>query len=82
MQSRSLLLNQLAQIHFILEMIRWTGLAPWEFELSFPGSLASTFLAQVEVPPGGAAASMQPFLKQGLIIHLWLPVGKLVLVGA
>jgi len=25
-------------------MIRWTGLAPWEFELPFPGSLASTFL--------------------------------------
>jgi len=25
-------------------MIRWTGLAPWEFECSFPGSLISTFL--------------------------------------
>ena len=25
-------------------MIRWTGLAPWEFELPFPGSLTSTFL--------------------------------------
>ena len=25
-------------------MMRWTGLAPWEFEFLFPGSLASTFL--------------------------------------
>ena len=26
-------------------MIRWTGLAPWEFEFPFPGSLTSTFLS-------------------------------------
>ena len=25
-------------------LIRWTGLAPWEFEIPFPGSLSSTFL--------------------------------------
>ena len=25
-------------------MIRWTGLAPWELEFPFQGSLASTFL--------------------------------------
>ena len=25
-------------------MIRWTGLAPWEFEFLLPGSLTSTFL--------------------------------------
>ena len=30
--------------HFIIVMIRWTGLAPWEFEFHFPGSLTSTFL--------------------------------------
>ena len=24
--------NPLVRIHFIVEMIRWTGLAPWEFE--------------------------------------------------
>jgi len=24
--------NLLARIHFIIEMIWWTGLAPWEFE--------------------------------------------------
>jgi len=37
--------NLLVRIHFIIVMIRWTGLAPWEFEFPFPGSLTSTFLA-------------------------------------
>ena len=36
--------NLLVRIHFIIVMIRWTGLAPWEFELPFSGSLTSTFL--------------------------------------
>ena len=36
--------NPLVRIHFIIVMIRWTGLAPWEFEFPFPGSLTSTFL--------------------------------------
>jgi len=40
--------NLLVRIHFIIVMIRWTGLAPWEFEFPFPGSPTSTFL----VPPG------------------------------
>ena len=29
-------------VHFINEMTWWTGLAPWEFEISFSGSLTST----------------------------------------
>ena len=29
--------NLLVRIRFIIVMIRWTGLAPWEFELLFPG---------------------------------------------
>ena len=33
----------------IIVMIRWTGLAPWELEFPFPGSLTSTFVV------GGAA---------------------------
>ena len=37
--------NLLVRIHCIIVMIRWTGLAPWEFEFAFPGSLISTFLA-------------------------------------
>ena len=36
--------NPLVRIHFIIKMIWWTGLAPWEFEFSFPGSLTSTVL--------------------------------------
>jgi len=34
----------LVRIRFIIVMIRWTGLAPWEFKFPFPGSLTSTFL--------------------------------------
>ena len=36
--------NLLVRIHSIVVMIRWTGLALWAFEFSFPGSLTSTFL--------------------------------------
>jgi len=36
--------NLPVRIHFIIAMIRWTGLVPWEFEFPFPGSLTSTFL--------------------------------------
>ena len=28
--------NLLVRIHFIIVIIRWTGLAPWEFEFPFP----------------------------------------------
>jgi len=35
--------NLLVRIHFIIVMIRWTGVAPREFEFPFPGSLTSTF---------------------------------------
>ena len=41
--------NLLVRIHFIIVMIRWTGLAPWEFEIPFPGSLKSTFLVQADM---------------------------------
>ena len=34
----------LVRIHSFIVMIRWTGLAPWKFELPFSGSLPSTFL--------------------------------------
>jgi len=36
--------NLLVRIHYIIVIIKWTGLAPWEFEFPFPGSLTSTFL--------------------------------------
>jgi len=41
----SLIDNLLLRIHFSIVMIRWTGLAPWEFESPFPGSLTSTLLS-------------------------------------
>ena len=34
------------RIHVIIVTIRWTGLAPWEFEFPFPGSFTSTFLSR------------------------------------
>ena len=40
--------NLLVRIHLIIVMIRWTGLAPWEFEFPFPGNLTSTFLVPQE----------------------------------
>ena len=43
--------NLLIRIHFIIIMIRWTGLAPWEFEFPFTGSLTSTFLSHKNAPP-------------------------------
>ena len=39
--------NLLVRIHFVIVMISWTGLAPWEFAFPFPGRLTSTFLHQV-----------------------------------
>ena len=35
--------NLLVQIHLIIVMIRWMGLALWEFEFPFPGSLTPTY---------------------------------------
>jgi hypothetical protein len=43
--------NLLVRIHFIIGMMRWTGLAPWEFEFPFPGSFTSTFLVQHQPLP-------------------------------
>ena len=48
--------NLLVRIHFIIVMIRWTGLAPWEFEFPFPGSLTSTFLETLTPSPATTAA--------------------------
>jgi len=37
--------NLMVRINFIV-VIRWTGLAPWEFEFPFLDSLTSTFLSK------------------------------------
>ena len=34
--------NLLVRIHFIIVMIRWTGLAPWEFDMGVPRPGASS----------------------------------------
>ena len=46
MQKEYFFNNLLVRVHFIIVMIRWTSLAPWELEFPFPGSLTSTFLAE------------------------------------
>jgi hypothetical protein len=38
--------NLMVRGHLIIVIIRWTGLAPSESELPFPGSLTSSFLVQ------------------------------------
>jgi len=50
-------LQVLVRIRFIIEMIWWIGLAPWEFEFPFPGSLISTL--QVTLNPKPSALSPQ-----------------------
>jgi hypothetical protein len=45
--------NLLFQIHLIIVIIGWTGLAPWEFELLFPGSLTSTVMYEELLLPSG-----------------------------
>jgi len=45
----------------IIVMIKWTGLAPWEFEFPFPGSLTSTFLVMC-----GCTHSGRVGIHQGL----------------
>ena len=39
--------NLLVQIHFIIVMIRWIGLAPWEFELPVDGLERMLFIKSV-----------------------------------
>ena len=61
--------NLLVRIHFIIVMIRWTGLAPWEFEFSFPGSLTSNILTinaqrRLLQAPGGVRGSGVKKLSQ------------------
>ena len=41
--------NIFVRIHFIIVMMRWTGLALWEFHVPFPSSLTSTFLEEGRV---------------------------------
>ena len=41
--------NLLFRNHFVIVMIRWASLAPWEFESPFPGSLISIDLLRTSM---------------------------------
>jgi len=61
----NLLVRIQCSIHYTIVMIKWTGLAPWEFDFPFPGSLTSTFLhvpqdEQSRIPPGSAPCPPDP----------------------
>ena len=63
--------NLLVQIHFVFEMIWWTGLSPWEFDFLFLGSLISTLLVSPDPAcvrttghlPGDLGRSQQRFSR-------------------
>ena len=57
--------NLLVRVPCIIVMIRWTGLAPWEFGFPFPGSRVSTFLGLV--PPVHFAP---PLLLAAVVLNL------------
>ena len=48
-EKESSLDNLLVRVYFIIVMIRWTGLAPWEFGFPSSGRLRSTFLVVGQV---------------------------------
>ena len=56
--------NLLVRIHFITVMIRWTSLAPWVFEFTFPGR--STFLGLNTTPQ---SRTKSPFFNRLNLNH-------------
>jgi len=75
--------NLLVRIHFIIAMIRWTGLAPWGFEFPFPGSLTSTFLVRCKDEGCGPRTPNVNWIIQGYLAHKKLPsdAGDNILLG-
>ena len=67
-------------------MIWWTGLAPWEFEFPFPGSLISAFLGlgYLAVSKGQSTWGQRPVWvghRPGQA-RLWMGVGAIVAFGS
>jgi len=54
------IVNLLVRIHFIIVMIRWTGLAPWEFYFPFPE-------AHREAVPGRGARPLHRHLQTRIV---------------
>ena len=52
--------NLLVRIHFIIVMIRWTGLAPREFEFPFPGDAG---VVHLEDEPAALLRYNQPLFS-------------------
>ena len=48
MWTRFFIDNLMVRIHFIIVMMRWTSLAPWEFEFPFSDSLEFTLKQVIE----------------------------------
>ena len=71
----------LVRIHFIIVMIRWTGLALWEFEFPFRGSLYLPSLPGMEGKRRHRTVDHAPFIKSQLastqatlgpcVVQLW-----------
>ena len=64
--------DQLVRIHFITEMGQRTGLAPWAFDLPFPGSFLSTFLInhtmktlETRAETAGPMPTASPAIEEG-----------------
>jgi len=56
----------MVRIHFIIVMIWWTGLTPWQFEFPFPGSLISTFPEAQTLARQSTADVVSKLWKHGL----------------
>ena len=58
--------NLLVRFHFIIVMIRWTGLAPWEFEWGLPG----------EDFPCGGCLKIREWHEPGFVPRQHVKLGK------
>ena len=71
--------NLLVRINFIIVMIRWTGLAPWEFEFPFPsqGRINESLRAAYGLPRlclhAARVAFAHPITGERLELHEPLP---------
>jgi len=70
----ALLPVRLLRLHERIVMIRWTGLAPWEFEFPFPDSLTSHFALRVSRERGQKRGQTDSQAKCGAHSALSLPL--------
>ena len=74
-QEREFLIDNLpVRVHLIIVVIRWTGLAPWEFEFPFPGSLTSTSGSAPRMGSSCGNGALAPE-RRASPLHL-SPIGK------